>query len=210
MDMLIFFVNVMGILFMYCLYHVNSYPYCCVSTPAADKFVHKASLNEVCSNKQKIIHFMYMYGYNIWNIVCIIVLIPVVSVLCVFWCCIYCYYMYCDTKYLSFNGAKTEKSSVSKSVAIIGAGPSGLITAKILMNYGHSVTIFEKSSYIGGSFKSSYNGYLTSSTFLTEFSTFPVKKCDIDDKTLNVEKGLMLKFNEYINYLIRFAKTFKS
>lgn len=40
--------------------------------------------------------------------------------------------------------------SSSLSVAVIGAGVSGLITARELKRSGHQVTIFEKSGQIGG------------------------------------------------------------
>ncbi|CAF3060734.1 unnamed protein product [Rotaria sp. Silwood2] len=38
----------------------------------------------------------------------------------------------------------------SKSVAIIGAGPSGLVAANVLLKDGFNVTIFERGRYIGG------------------------------------------------------------
>ena len=37
-----------------------------------------------------------------------------------------------------------------KNIYIVGAGPSGLITARELLKKGIKVTIFEKSNYIGG------------------------------------------------------------
>ncbi|CAF4786180.1 unnamed protein product [Rotaria sp. Silwood2] len=38
----------------------------------------------------------------------------------------------------------------SKSVAIIGAGSSGLVAANVLLKDGFNVTIFERGRYIGG------------------------------------------------------------
>src|SRR6478752_7971593 len=50
-----------------------------------------------------------------------------------------------------------------KSVAIIGAGFSGLVTSKVFKQYGFLVTIFEKESQVGGVWASSrrYPGLTT-------------------------------------------------
>lgn len=46
--------------------------------------------------------------------------------------------------------------------AVVGAGPAGLAIACLLADSGHSVTVFEKSPRVGGSWKSSFNeGYFT-------------------------------------------------
>ena len=41
-------------------------------------------------------------------------------------------------------------SSTGKKIAIVGSGPSGLTAAYYLRRLGHSVTVFEANSYIGG------------------------------------------------------------
>lgn len=40
--------------------------------------------------------------------------------------------------------------SQSKSVAIVGAGPSGLVCAKVLLDDGFNVTIFDELRELGG------------------------------------------------------------
>jgi glutamate synthase (NADPH/NADH) small chain len=44
----------------------------------------------------------------------------------------------------------TAAAETGKKVAIIGGGPAGLAAAELLRRYGHSVTIFEELSVIGG------------------------------------------------------------
>lgn len=39
---------------------------------------------------------------------------------------------------------------MKQNIAVIGAGLSGLVTAKTLLEYGHDVTVFEKEAEIGG------------------------------------------------------------
>jgi dimethylaniline monooxygenase (N-oxide forming) len=55
---------------------------------------------------------------------------------------------------------------MSKTIAIVGAGLSGLVTAKTLLEYGHRVTVFEKEAEIGGVWASSraYPGLHTQNT----------------------------------------------
>ncbi|MGK5093114.1 glutamate synthase subunit beta [Deltaproteobacteria bacterium TL4] len=45
---------------------------------------------------------------------------------------------------------KIAKHKTGKKIAIIGSGPSGLAAAQQLVRVGHEVTVFEKSSKIGG------------------------------------------------------------
>lgn len=59
-----------------------------------------------------------------------------------------------------------------KMVAVIGAGPSGLVTARELTVEGHEVCVFELGAAIGGAFATAYHGArLTSSNFITAFSS---------------------------------------
>lgn len=45
-----------------------------------------------------------------------------------------------------------------KTVAIVGAGPAGLVAAKVLLTDGFDVTVFDKNTTLGGiwSFEGSY------------------------------------------------------
>ncbi len=45
---------------------------------------------------------------------------------------------------------RVPKRRTGKRVAVIGSGPAGLAMANCLNQYGHSVTVFEKDSYVGG------------------------------------------------------------
>jgi dimethylaniline monooxygenase (N-oxide forming) len=69
---------------------------------------------------------------------------------------------------------------VGKRVAVVGAGPSGLVTVKELLAEGHAPTCFERADGIGGVFRfGEKDGVvwescrLTSSPLLTAFSDFP-------------------------------------
>jgi len=69
----------------------------------------------------------------------------------------------------------------AKRVAVIGAGPSGLVAVKELLEQGHRVTCFEKADSLGGVFRFDENDglvwatcRLTSSGTLTAWSDFPV------------------------------------
>lgn len=115
-----------------------------------------------------------------------------------------------------------------KKVAIIGCGPCGIITGKILKDYGHNVTIFDKSNKIGGSFSSlNYeNGSLTNSNLHCSFSMLEFDESDLIEnknkiykrsgkwccksrKKIDINKiGFIPSFNEYIKYLNRFINTF--
>jgi cation diffusion facilitator CzcD-associated flavoprotein CzcO len=60
-----------------------------------------------------------------------------------------------------------------KHVAIIGCGASGLVTLKELLAEGHTGVIFERTSHVGGIFKTVYQeGQMVSSTIITMFSDF--------------------------------------
>ena len=74
-------------------------------------------------------------------------------------------------------------AALSKRVAVIGAGPSGLATVKELLEEGHRPTCFERAPSLGGVFRfDEKDGVvwescrLTSSILLTAFSDFPVPK----------------------------------
>ncbi|MGI6702252.1 MAG: FAD-dependent oxidoreductase [Christensenellales bacterium] len=45
---------------------------------------------------------------------------------------------------------KIEKAEVIKKIAVIGAGPSGIIATDILLKRGHKVDLYEKEKFIGG------------------------------------------------------------
>jgi len=94
---------------------------------------------------------------------------------------------------------------VPKRVAVVGAGPSGLVTVKELLDEGHEPTCFDRAPDLGGVFRfGELDGVvwkscrLTSSPLLTSFSDFPA-----------VPHQLMhLSAAEYVEYLGRYCDVF--
>ncbi len=65
------------------------------------------------------------------------------------------------------------RNQSKQNVAIIGCGASGLVTLKELLAEGHTGTIFERASDVGGIFNTVYQeGQMVSSTIVTMFSDF--------------------------------------
>ena len=88
----------------------------------------------------------------------------------------------------------------SKRIAIIGAGPSGLITLKELKEKDLDVTLFEAGSKIGGAFATCYiDATMTSSSVLTAFGCF---------SDGNEQKPCFWTAVEYIQYLEAFIDRF--
>ncbi|MCX4246656.1 FAD-dependent oxidoreductase [Paraliomyxa miuraensis] len=89
---------------------------------------------------------------------------------------------------------------VRRRVAIIGAGPSGLVALKEFTAAGHDVVCFEATASVGGVFNQSYDGVLlTSSAAVTAFSDFPPAPGTHRHWT----KG------EYVDYLERYVDHFE-
>jgi dimethylaniline monooxygenase (N-oxide forming) len=88
-----------------------------------------------------------------------------------------------------------------KKVAVIGAGPVGLVTTKELMDFDHDVSLFERSDKIGGVFAHYYRcGRLTSSSVITAFGSYYPDNLSADPK--------IWTFDEYTQYLESFAEHF--
>jgi dimethylaniline monooxygenase (N-oxide forming) len=90
-------------------------------------------------------------------------------------------------------------------VAVIGAGPSGLVAVKELLEEGHEPTCFERAPGLGGIFRfdevagSVYESCrLTSSGLLTAFSDFPAPPDQVEQQTVG----------EYVDYLRRYSHAF--
>ena len=75
-----------------------------------------------------------------------------------------------------------SERSTNRRVAIIGAGPAGLVTAKIFKDNGFNVTVYEKGSAVGGTWLyDNDNGrtflyknlHINTSRKLTQFSELP-------------------------------------
>jgi dimethylaniline monooxygenase (N-oxide forming) len=85
-------------------------------------------------------------------------------------------------------------------VAVIGAGPSGLVCAKYLLAEGFEVSIFEQSGAIGGTFvnKQYDDSHLVSSKYITPFS----------DKRLPKDTAPHQSLPDYVQYLEDYSEEF--
>lgn len=93
----------------------------------------------------------------------------------------------------------------SQRVAVIGAGPSGLVTVKELLAEGHQPSCFEKAAGLGGVFRFAPDDgvvwescRLTSSGPLTAFSDFPMGPTETGH----------LPVGQYVDYLRRYCDAF--
>jgi dimethylaniline monooxygenase (N-oxide forming) len=99
----------------------------------------------------------------------------------------------------------SRRRSLLKHVAVIGAGPSGLVTVKELLAEGHMPTCFEKATSLGGVFCfRDTDGVvwescrLTSSGLMTAFSDYPVP-ADLSGH---------MRASDYVEYLRAYSKAF--
>lgn len=85
-----------------------------------------------------------------------------------------------------------------KKVLVIGAGASGLVTAKTLLRQGFDVTIVDSMDRVGGAFVSkAYEGArMVSSKYLTAFSDFRIARSG----------PIHLTLKEYVEYLEEYAE----
>jgi dimethylaniline monooxygenase (N-oxide forming) len=91
-------------------------------------------------------------------------------------------------------------------VAVVGAGPSGLVTVKELLAEGHEPTCFERADGLGGVFRFGESDgvvwescRLTSSGLMTAFSDYPVPA----DRTGH------MRVSDYVNYLEGYCDAFQ-
>ena len=94
---------------------------------------------------------------------------------------------------------------MSKRVAVVGAGPSGLVTVKELLAEGHTPTCFERADGLGGVFRFGETDgvvwescLLTSSGLLTAFSDYPVPP----------NRTGHMRISAYVDYLAKYCEAF--
>jgi cation diffusion facilitator CzcD-associated flavoprotein CzcO len=105
-----------------------------------------------------------------------------------------------------FYAPSKDHRTVSRDVCVIGAGASGLVAMKELLDEGHIVTCYEKADQLGGLFNySPSRGGVYDSTVLTisnnfmAFSSFPPR---------DYETPRYWRHTEYFEYLRQFAEKF--
>ena len=213
---------------IYTFVHMRSYPHCCRYNPEMLDYVDKKGLNDTILSHRKKHHMLNAFTRYVFTSLILIIFIPFGILVFILWIIGFIleliksgiYQISCcrnDNGEVTSSvilGAKNQGNGNPKKIAVIGCGPSGLVTAKYMLDEGFDVTVYEKSSKIGGSFAHSYDGYLTSSNYLTQFSDLSMNECDLVDakgnesKSQRIDNGTYLSFKEYCNYLTRYSKTF--
>ena len=95
-------------------------------------------------------------------------------------------------------------NKAEKNVVVIGAGPAGAAAAYYLQKDGYEVTVLEKESFVGGrthGYENEKVRFDTGASFFTNF--YPllkelVKKLDMEDEVIELERRVGLKYNEQI------------
>ena len=222
---------------MYCLVHMHSYPNCCHYNPEMLHHIDENGLNDTVIAHRKISHVANVLQRYIFASLGIFILIPISVSIGFVWIvgfvittlldtCCNCACIINNVFMASFDKKEQlehvikspkcydyDKQTIKK-ICVVGCGPSGLVTAKYMIDQGFDVTVYEKSNRIGGSFAHSYDGYLTSSNYLTQFSDLMIDAKDLIDtkgnesKSQRIKNGTFLSFQEYCNYLIRYATEF--
>ena len=110
-----------------------------------------------------------------------------------------------------------ERDRKGIRVAVVGAGPAGLVSLKYCAARGYSVKCFEASASIGGTFvsKAYQGGKLVSSTTITAFSDYRWR-CDSPERNASCpESEARVKdlpwhppVTSYVEYLESYAKNF--
>lgn len=115
----------------------------------------------------------------------------------------------CCQKRPIVNGLKQNQvNHTKKRVCVIGAGPSGLITVKELLEASQDAVCHEQSNRVGGVFGNAWEGAtMTSSNLLTSFGCYPLH---LYSQETGASKNVVTMWTcpEYCNYLEAFVKHF--
>ncbi len=91
------------------------------------------------------------------------------------------------TDYCSFFSARRLHSFVMR-VVVVGAGLAGLTCAKVLVEQGHEVAVFEASDGVGGRVRTdALDGFLLDRGFQVYFAAYPVSKRHLDHGVLDLK-----------------------
>jgi 2,4-dienoyl-CoA reductase-like NADH-dependent reductase (Old Yellow Enzyme family)/thioredoxin reductase len=82
--------------------------------------------------------------------------------------------------------AHIQKTARPKKILIVGGGPAGLSAAQVLSDRGHNVTLWEKESHLGGSFR--YASLAPGKEPLGKFLTYLINQVKKTNTTIHLSK----------------------
>eukprot|EP00736_Rhodelphis_marinus_P003217 Rmarinus@m.15787 len=116
-------------------------------------------------------------------------------------------------KFLEWRRAEIAEMSIiegpKKNVCIIGAGVSGIATAKELNEHGHEVICYEKAPQVGGVWAFGVgvgvtkNTMSTSSSIVTSYSDFPAPLTQPNEHKYHIS------WSQYVDYLKQYMSHFR-
>jgi cation diffusion facilitator CzcD-associated flavoprotein CzcO len=103
---------------------------------------------------------------------------------------------------------QVRKGKKSVHVAVIGAGPCGVVSIKEMIECGHTVTCYEQSDNVGGMFAKVYSdGQMVSSLPVTAFSDFMHQPHSMEEWDAT-HRPTIYTFKAYVNYLREYCAHF--
>lgn len=98
--------------------------------------------------------------------------------------------------------------SISPTVAIVGAGPAGLVSARWTLHYGMRPTLFEKANAVGGLWHLKTEEEVLGIKWPSNKTSISRYSCEFHGLPHDKNTGIFLSREQMGAYLQRYAETF--